>query len=203
MLARICKQNGILLIADEVQTGFCRTGKMFACEHYGLEPDLVVLAKSMGGGPPISAVTGRAEIMDSSHPGGLGGTFVGNPVACAAALAAIAFMERTNLAARAAGIGRRVERRFAAFQQKFAAIGDARGLGAMRALELVKDRGTKEPDKERTGALVQKAAQNGLLLVTAGTHGNIVRTLMPLVISNSELDEGLEVLEHALATTTP
>ncbi|MEO8505636.1 MAG: 4-aminobutyrate--2-oxoglutarate transaminase, partial [Acidobacteriota bacterium] len=200
VLARICKENGILLVADEVQTGFCRTGKMFACEHYGLEPDLVILAKSMGGGLPISAVTGRAEIMDSSHPGGLGGTFVGNPVACAAALAAIDFMERTNLAARAAEIGRRVESRFAAFQQKFASIGDARGLGAMRALELVKDRDTKEPDKERTGALVQQAARNGLLLVTAGTHGNIVRTLMPLVISDSELDEGLEVLEHALAT---
>ncbi len=199
ILAELCRKHGIVLVADEVQTGFCRTGKMFASEHYGLEPDLITLAKSMGGGLPISAVTGRAELMDSAQPGGLGGTYVGNPVACAAALAAIAFMERTGLAERAAAIGRRVEARFAQLAERVPAVGDARGLGAMRALELVKDRGTKEPDKEKTAAVVQKAAQNGLLLVTAGTHGNILRTLMPLVITDEQLDEGLDVLEYALA----
>jgi 4-aminobutyrate aminotransferase/(S)-3-amino-2-methylpropionate transaminase len=198
VLARICRENGILLVADEVQTGFCRTGRMFASEHSGLEPDLVVTAKSLGGGLPISAVTGRAEVMDSAQPGGLGGTFVGNPVACAAALAAIEVMERDGLAARATAIGERVGARFAQFQESLPAVGDARGLGAMRALELVKDKVSKEFDKEKTLAVVRRAAELGVLLVTAGTHGNIVRTLMPLVISDEQLDEGLDVLEQAL-----
>ena len=198
VLARMCKANGILLVADEVQTGFCRTGKMFASEHTGFQPDLVVTAKSLGGGLPISAVTGRAEIMDSAQPGGLGGTFVGNPVACAAALAAIEYMETNDLAARAAEIGRKVGARFADFQARIPCVGDARGIGAMRALEIVKDKATKEWDKEKTLAIVRKAADLGVLLVTAGTHGNIVRTLMPLVITDEQLDEGLDVLEQAL-----
>ncbi len=199
LLARFCREHGILLVVDEVQTGFGRTGKMFACEHYGLEPDLMTMAKSLGGGFPISAVTGRSEIMDSAQVGGLGGTYAGNPVACAAALAAVGAIERDRLPERAAAIGVEVERRFAGFLERFPFVGDARGLGAMRALELVLDRGTKAPDKERTDRVIKKAYETGLLLVGAGTYGNVIRTLMPLVISDGELTEGLDVLEKALA----
>ena len=198
-LAAICRERGIVLVVDEVQTGFARTGKLFACEHYGIEPDLVTLAKSMGGGLPVSAVTGREDLMDAAQPGGLGGTFVGNPVACAAALAAIEFIERERLWERAAAIGERVGARFAAWRDRHERVGDARGLGAMRALELVRDKTSKAPDKEHTAAAVRRAYESGLLLISAGTHGNVIRTLMPLVITDDELDEGLEVLEHALA----
>lgn len=201
-LASVCRESGILLVVDEVQTGFGRTGRLFASEHYaddGLVPDLVTTAKSLGGGLPISAVTGRAEVMDAAGAGGLGGTYAGNPVACAAALAAIAFLERERLVERAAEIGRTVETRFARLAERFPWIGDARGLGAMRALEIVKDRATKEPDKERTDAVVRKAWENGLVLLSAGTYGNVIRTLMPLVLTDDELEEGLGVLEHAIS----
>jgi len=198
-LADLCRRNGILFVADEIQTGFGRTGRMWASEHYGLEPDLVVLAKSLAGGLPLSAVVGRAEVMDASQVGGLGGTYGGNPVACAAALAVLDAYAEDGLVARAAALGRLVEERFARLASRHAAIGEARGLGAMRALELVKDRKTKEPDKEKTQAVVKRAWENGLLLLSAGTHGNVIRTLMPLVITDAELDEGLEVLDHALA----
>jgi len=198
-LQRVCRENGILLVVDEVQTGFGRTGRMFACEHYGIEPDLLTMAKSLGGGLPISAVTGRAEIMDHPEVGGLGGTYAGNPVACAAALAAIAFIEENRLCERAVEIGRQVEERFARFYDHFPFIGEARGLGAMRALEIVVDRATKEPDKERTNRILRKACENGLILISAGTYGNVIRTLMPLVITDAQLQEGLEVLEHALS----
>jgi 4-aminobutyrate aminotransferase / (S)-3-amino-2-methylpropionate transaminase / 5-aminovalerate transaminase len=198
-LAAICREKGILLVADEVQTGFARTGKMFACEHHGLEPDLVVLAKSMGGGLPVSAVVGRAEVMDAPQPGGLGGTYIGNPVACAAALAAIDFVESENLVDRAAAIGRKVEARFAEFVQKYPWVGEARGLGAMRALELVTDPVSKAPDKARVGRIAQHALAHGLILISAGNHGNVIRTLMPLVITDDELAEGLDVLEAAIA----
>ena len=200
-LTRFCRERGILIVIDEVQTGFGRTGRMFACEHYGLEPDLIALAKSLGGGLPISAVTGRAELMDSAQVGGLGGTYVGNPVSCAAALAALEFLERNRLWERAEAIGRVVEKRFAGFLSRFAHVGDARGLGAMRALELVKDRATKEPDKERADRVVRAAYERGLLLITAGTYGNVLRTLMPLVITDDELTEGLDVLEKALQSS--
>ncbi len=199
LLARFCREHGILLVVDEVQTGFGRTGRMFASEHYDLEPDIMTMAKSLGGGLPISAVTGRAEIMDSAQVGGLGGTYAGNPVACAAALAAIGSIERHRLPERASAIGTEVERRFRGFLDRFPFVGDARGLGAMQALELVKDRGTKEPDKDRTDRVIKKAYETGLLLVGAGTYGNVIRTLMPLVISDGELSEGLDVLERALA----
>lgn len=198
-LAAICRKHGILLVADEVQTGFGRTGKMFACEHHDLEPDLVVLAKSMGGGLPISAVVGRTEVMDAPQPGGLGGTYIGNPVACAAALAAIDFVERENLADRAAAIGRTVGARFAEFVQNYPWVGEARGLGAMRALELVGDPVSKTPDKARVGRITQHALAQGLILISAGNHGNVIRTLMPLVITDEELAEGLDVLEAAIA----
>lgn len=197
-LARFCREHGILLVADEVQTGFGRTGRMFACEHYGLEPDLLTMAKSLGGGLPISAVTGRAAVMDSAQVGGLGGTYAGNPVACAAALAAIEFIQKNRLPERAVEIGRIVETRFRAFVERFPFVGDARGLGAMRALELVKDKATKEPDKDLTDRVIRAAYANGLLLVGAGTYGNVIRTLMPLVITDAELEEGLDVLDHAL-----
>jgi len=200
ILARRCRENGILLVVDEVQTGFGRTGRMFASEHYGVEPDLLAMAKSLAGGLPLSAITGRAEIMDSAQVGGLGGTYTGNPVACAAALAAVDFIEKNDLPARACAIGRVVEERFRAFAAKFPFVGDARGVGAMRALELVKDRSTKEPDKDLTDRVIRTAYENGLVLVGAGTYGNVIRTLMPLVITDDELSEGLDVLENALAT---
>ena len=198
-LARVCRQHGILLVIDEIQTGFGRTGTLFACAQHGLEPDLLVLAKSLAGGLPLAAVVGRAEVMDHPQVGGLGGTFGGNPVACAAALAVLEVFEREGLAARGAALGRRVEARLAGFAARFPFIGEARGLGAMRALELVKDRAGKEPDKARTSAVLRQAYERGLLLLSAGTHGNVVRTLMPLVISDEQLDEGLDVLEAALA----
>jgi 4-aminobutyrate aminotransferase/(S)-3-amino-2-methylpropionate transaminase len=198
-LQDLCRKHGILLIADEIQTGFGRTGKMWASQHYGLEPDLLVMAKSLAGGLPLSAVVGRADAMDASQVGGLGGTYGGNPVACAAALAVLDAFADDGLVARAAALGRLVEERFARFAARHASIGEARGLGAMRALELVKDRVTKEPDKEKTQAVIRRAWENGLLLLSAGTHGNVIRTLMPLVIADAELDEGLEVLDHALA----
>jgi 4-aminobutyrate aminotransferase/(S)-3-amino-2-methylpropionate transaminase len=197
-LARVCREHGILLVIDEVQTGFGRTGRLFACEHYGLAPDLIATAKSLGGGLPISAVTGRAEVMDSAQVGGLGGTYTGNPVSCAASLAALEFLERNRLWERAEAIGRVVEQRFRCFLDRFPFVGDARGLGAMRALELVRDKKTKEPDKERTDRVLRGAYERGLLLVTAGTYGNVIRTLMPLVITDDELTEGLDVLEKAL-----
>ncbi len=198
LLARFCQDHGILLVVDEVQTGFGRTGRMFASEHYGVAPDVITMAKSLAGGLPLSAITGRAEVMDSAHVGGLGGTYTGNPVSCAAALAAVDYIERERLPERAARIGEEVGRRFQCFVDRFSFVGDARGLGAMRALELVKDRDTKEPDKDRTDRVIRKACENGLLLVGAGTWGNVIRTLMPLVVTDAELTEGLDVLEKAL-----
>ena len=197
-LAEICARHGILFIADEIQTGFGRTGKMWASEHYGLEADLFLTAKSLAGGLPLSAVTGRAEIMDAAQAGGLGGTYVGNPVACAAALAVFDLFEKGDLLNRAAAIGDRLGQRFAALAAAHPAIGEARGLGAMRALELVKDRATKEPDKERTAASTRRAWERGLVLLSAGTHGNVLRILVPLVASDAEVDEGLDVLTEAL-----
>src|SRR5262245_16590226 len=201
LLARFCREHGILLVIDEVQTGFGRTGRLFACEHYGLAPDLMTMAKSLAGGFPLSATTGRAEVMDKAYVGGLGGTYTGNPVSCAAALAAVEYIEREKLPERAARIGEEVDRRFQCFVERFPFVGDARGLGAMRALELVKDRASKEPDKDRTDRVIRKAYENGLLLVGAGTYGNVIRTLMPLVVTDAELTEGLDVLEKALATS--
>jgi 4-aminobutyrate aminotransferase/(S)-3-amino-2-methylpropionate transaminase len=197
-IEQLCKKFGILLVIDEVQTGFCRTGKMFASDHYELEPDLIILAKSLAGGFPLSAVTGRAEIMDSSQLGGLGGTFAGNPVSCAAALAAIEFMEKQKLADRAERIGINVRKTFMEWSEKDSSIGDVRGLGAMMAIEFVKDRKSKEPDKDRTNSIIKRSYENGLILIAAGTHGNVLRTLMPLIVSDDQLAEGLDVIKHAL-----
>lgn len=198
VLLELCRQHGILFVADEIQTGFGRTGRMWAMEHYGIEPDLTTLAKSMAGGLPLSAVTGRAEIMDAAQVGGLGGTFVGNPVACAAALAVLDLYAEPVFLARAAELGVKIEARLAGLWARHESIGEVRGLGAMRALELVRDRATREPDKERTAATIRRACEKGLLLLSAGTHGNVIRTLMPLVITDEQLEEGFDVLEQSL-----
>jgi len=198
-LQRTCREHGILLVADEVQSGFGRTGRMFACEHTGLDPDLVTLAKSMSNGLPLGAVVGRAEWMDAVHPGGLGGTFGGNPLSCAAALGAIETLEQDGLVERARIVGDVVAARFQAWHERFAFIGDVRGVGAMRAIEIVRDRDGLEADKPRTERIVDAAARRGLLLVTAGLYGNVIRTLMPLSITDAELAEGLSVLQAALA----
>ena len=198
-LGRLCREHGIVLVADEVQTGFGRTGAMFGCQATGLVPDLVCLAKSLANGFPLSAVVGRAALMDATHPGGLGGTFGGNPVACAAALGVIETFERDGLVARAAALGETVRLRFDAFAERFPFVGESRGLGAMRALELVTDRASMAPDKARVDRVLALAMSRGLLLLSAGLHGNVIRTLMPLVTTHAELDEGLAVLESCLA----
>ena len=198
-LAKFCRDNGILFVADEIQTGFARTGKMFATEHYNFDPDLIAMAKSLAGGLPVSAVTGRAEIMDSVHVGGLGGTYGGNPVACAAALATIDEMQRLKLTARAEEIGQKLRSKALDWQRKNPMIGDVRGLGAMVAIEFVKDRQTKEPAKEFTVDLVKRCAANGVILIYAGTHSNVLRFLVPLVITDEQLDEGLAVIEEQLS----
>jgi 4-aminobutyrate aminotransferase/(S)-3-amino-2-methylpropionate transaminase len=198
----ICHKHGVLFIADEVQSGFGRTGKMFASEHYGIEPDIVVTAKSLGGGLPLAAVTGRSEIMDAPGPGGLGGTFAGNPLACAAANAVIDVLERGDLLSRANYIGRQFERRAKDWQKEFNFIGDIRGLGAMRAIELVKSRDTREPAPEETKKISQYCYEHGLITITAGSYGNVIRLLVPLVISDDQIQEGLDILEEALTAVS-
>jgi 4-aminobutyrate aminotransferase / (S)-3-amino-2-methylpropionate transaminase / 5-aminovalerate transaminase len=198
-LAQWCRDNGIVFIADEVQTGFARTGDMFACEDEGVVPDLICLAKGIAGGFPLSAVTGRAEIMDGPHVGGLGGTYGGNPVACAAALATIEAIEQDALVERARHIGGVMLPRLRALQEQHAIIGDVRGRGAMIALELVAGSGDKTPNPAATAAVTQACHAAGLLTLTAGTFGNVLRFLPPLVISDELLDEGLTILEKAFA----
>jgi 4-aminobutyrate aminotransferase/(S)-3-amino-2-methylpropionate transaminase len=194
----ICRRNKILLIADEVQTGFGRTGAMFASERYGITPDILVTAKSIADGLPLAAVTGRSEIMDAPGVGGLGGTYGGNPLACAAALAVIETMERESLPARAEKIGARFDARAREWKKRWQLIGDVRGLGAMRALELVRPGTAREPAKEETEQVLRHCLEHGLILVSAGSYGNVVRLLMPLVITDEQFDEGLQVLEGAL-----
>jgi len=198
-LGAICRKHGILLIADEVQTGFARTGAMFACERLGLEPDLVVMAKSLTGGLPMAAVTGRADIMDAPGVGQLGGTFGGNPAACEAALAVLDIIEKENLCARANVLGERFHKRAAKWQAQWELIGDVRGLGAMQALELVRSRTTREPADEETKQVSQYCYEHGLVLITAGSYGNVIRLLMPLVVTDAQMDEAMDVLEGALA----
>jgi 4-aminobutyrate aminotransferase/(S)-3-amino-2-methylpropionate transaminase len=195
-IAGWCARHGALFVADEVQTGFGRTGDWFACEHEGVVPDLVVTAKALGGGMPIGAVTGRAEIMDAVHTGGLGTTFGGNPVSCAAALAAIAVLEEEGLVARARRIGDRMFDRLRAAQHATHGGGDVRGRGAMVAIELVHEDGTPDPDRAK--AIATACHEAGVLVLTAGTSGNVVRLLPPLVIADDLLDEGLEILADAI-----
>ncbi len=197
-LRELCTRHGILLIADEVQTGFGRTGRQWAIEHSGVVPDLLIAAKSLAGGLPLSSITGRAEIMDVPVPGGLGGTFGGNPVALAAAHAVLDRVASGELAARAEHIGARFEARARDWQARLALIGDVRRLGAMGALELVRDRSTRAPARDETAAVARRCAERGLVTITAGTFGNVIRTLMPLVITDDELEEGLDVLGAVL-----
>jgi 4-aminobutyrate aminotransferase/(S)-3-amino-2-methylpropionate transaminase len=197
-LRRICDDNGIVLVVDEVQSGFGRTGRLFAIEHYSVEPDLVVLAKSIAAGLPLSGVLGRAEVMDAAPDSSIGGTFVGNPVAQAAALAVLDVLEEEGLLERAVALGDTIRGRMVAWQERFEQVGDVRGLGAMLALELVHDRTTKDPAPELAAAVVEHAAEHGLLLLRAGIYSNCIRVLVPLVIADGELDEALDVWEQAL-----
>ena len=202
ILREICHKYGILLIADEVQTGFARTGSLFASEPLGLEPDLMVMAKSLSGGLPLAAVTGRAEIMDAPGYGGVGGTFGGNPAACEAALAVLDTIDEQNLSARANVLGERFRKRAAQWQARWDLIGQVRGLGAMQAIELVRASASREPADEETKLVSQYCYEHGLVLITAGTYGNVIRLLMPLVITDAQMDEGLDVLEAAFAAVS-
>src|SRR6266480_2483348 len=197
-LAVFCREHGIIFIADEIQTGFCRTGDWFACEHEGVMPDMVTTAKGIAGGLPLAAVTGRTDIMDSVHAGGLGGTYGGNPVACAAALGAIETMAAEDLASKARRIGDIVLPRLHGLAEKYPVIADVRGRGAMLAIELTKP-GTLDPDPATTTAVAKACHQAGLVTLTCGTFGNVIRFLPPLVIGEDLLDEGLSILEDAFA----
>lgn len=199
-LAKFAKDNGIVFVADEIQSGFCRTGQWFACEDEGVVPDLITTAKGIAGGLPLAAVTGRAEIMDAAHSGGLGGTYGGNPVACAAALGSIETMKELDLVSKARRIETVMKARLSALREKYDLIGDVRGRGAMIAIELVKDRDTKEPAPEATAALAKACHAAGLVVLTCGTYGNVLRFLPPLVIGEDLLNEGLDIIEQALAT---
>jgi 4-aminobutyrate aminotransferase/(S)-3-amino-2-methylpropionate transaminase len=202
-LRALCDEHGIVLVADEVQTGFGRTGRMFAMEHFSVEPDLIAVAKSIAAGLPLSGVLGKASVMDAAHTGAVGGTYVGNPVALAAALAVLDVFAEENLVARANVIGDRIRERMLAWQERYAAIGDVRGLGAMLAIELVRDRATKEPAPELAEEVIAAALQRGLLLLKAGLHGNCIRVLVPLTIEDAVLDEALDAWEAALAAALP
>jgi 4-aminobutyrate aminotransferase/(S)-3-amino-2-methylpropionate transaminase len=197
-IRRICDEHGIVLVVDEVQTGFGRTGKMFAIEHYGIEPDLMTVAKSIAAGLPLSGVIGKAEIMDAPADSAIGGTYVGNPVAQAAALAVLDVFEEEGLVDRAAELGERIRARMDAWQERFAQIGDVRGLGAMLAIELVEDRETKEPAARLASAVVEAAFERGLLLLKSGIYSNCIRVLVPLVITDAQADEALAAWEDAL-----
>lgn len=201
-LNRICKAHGILLIFDEVQTGFGRTAKWAAHGHYGVVPDISTWAKSIGSGMPIGAVIGRADVMDKTAKGTLGGTYLGNPVACAAALATIKYMKKININAKGAAVGKTVISFFRKLQRECPEIGDVRGLGAMVGFELVKDRDPNQPDSELCNHLTTACARNGLLIISAGTSGNVIRILSPLTISNAQLQKGLQILRRQLLLLT-
>jgi len=198
-IKNICDRYNILLIADEIQTGFCRTGKMFACEHWSVIPDIITMAKSLAAGIPLSAVTGRKEIMQSAHAGGIGGTFSGNPLACTAGLKVIEVMKRDNFNYKANQISEIIYKRLEKMESRYPLIGNVRGRGAMVAFELVKNRKTKIPAKEETNALIQEAYKQGLILLSAGLYSNIVRLLVPLVISEEQLQAGLDIIENSLS----
>lgn len=202
ILQDICRKHGIVFVSDEVQSGIARTGKWFASEHFGIEPDMILTAKSLGGGMPIAAVTGRAEIMDAPIVGGLGSTFAGNPLSCVAALAAIETIEKDNLLARSTAIGERFEERARGWQKKWPLVGDVRGLGGMCAIELVRNPETLEPADTEAKEIAHYCYEHGLITITAGTYNNIMRILVPLVVTDEQLDEGLDVIEAALAHVT-
>ncbi len=198
-LKAICEANQVLFIADEIQSGMGRTGTMFAMEQYGVVADLTTVAKSLAAGMPLSAVVGRKEIMDAVHPSGIGGTYGGNPVACAAALAVMDIFEEENLLAKAKTLGKKLQTRLQAFEKEFEMIGDVRGLGPMMAMELVTDREKKTPAGDAAKALVKYCFDRGLILLACGTFGNVIRLLMPLAIGDAQLDQGLEIIYDGLA----
>lgn len=198
-LKKICQDNGIVFVADEIQSGIGRTGTMFAMEHWGVEPDLVTTAKSLAGGMPLSAVVGRKEMMDSPQTGGLGGTYGGNPVSCAAALAVLEVFEEEKLLEKAKALGLKLRARFESWKNQFELVGDVRGIGPMQALELVLDRETKEPAADKAKALVKFCCDRGLVLLSCGNFGNVIRTLMPLVITDEQLERGLAIMEEGLS----
>ena len=198
-LRELCDKYQILLIADEIQTGFCRTGKMFAFEHDNIEPDLVTIAKSMGAGMPIGGVIGRADLMDAPLPGMLGGTYSGNPVACAASLAVLDIYEKEDLAARSRELGATIREHFAKLQEHYSCIGEVRGLGCMIAMEMVKDRTTREPDARLTSELMAAAHKHGLLLIKAGMYDNVIRVLVPLDVTDEQVRQALDILDAAFA----
>jgi 4-aminobutyrate aminotransferase/(S)-3-amino-2-methylpropionate transaminase len=197
-LRAICDKYGIQMIVDEIQTGFGRTGKIFAIDHWDVAPDMITVAKSLAGGMPLSGVVGRAELLDDPHVGGLGGTYGGNPLCCAAALAVLDALEQDDLLRRGEQLGETLRARFLAMQEEFEIIGDVRGKGPMLALELVEDRESKLPATEKAKALVGYCREKGLIILACGNFGNVIRTLMPLVISDEELERGLSIMEDGL-----
>ncbi len=201
-LRALCDSHGIVLIIDEIQSGFARTGRMFAHEYAGIEADLMTVAKSLAGGVPLSAVVGKADIMDAPGPGGLGGTYAGSPLGCAAGLAVLQVLERERLNERATEMGAHMITRLKQLQARFPCIGDVRGLGMMIAMELVKNRKADAPDADLTRALVQAAGRRGLLILSCGVYSNVIRFLAPLTIPRAQLDEGLDILEQALVEVT-
>jgi len=196
-LKAICERNGIVFIADEIQSGFYRTGKPFAVNHYGIEPDLMTCAKSIAAGMPLSAVVGKAEIMDGPEPGQLGGTYSGNPVACAAGIATLDYYQSHALSERAQTINAFVIDKLAALQKKHTAIGDVRALGAMIGIEFVKDAQTKEPNTEAVNQITKECFKRGLIILSAGTFGNVIRMLMPLVITDAQLAQAMDIFEES------
>jgi len=197
-LREICDKHNIVLIFDEIQSGMGRTGKIFACEHAGVVPDMITTAKSLGAGFPIAAVVGKAEIMDAPHLGGVGGTYSGSPVACAAAIEAVKIISSPEFLAKAESVGNQIRRTLADWKKKYPLVGDVRGLGAMRLVEFVKDRKSREPDPDLTLEIIRDAVSNGILLIRAGLYSNCIRLLPPLVITRNQLTEGLSVLEAAI-----
>ncbi len=198
-LVEICRKHGILFVSDEIQSGMGRTGKMFAIEHWGVEPDLILVAKSLAAGMPLSAVVGRREIMDSIHPGGLGGTYGANPLACEAALAVLDIFEEENMLEKSVALGEKLQARFKTWQQKYDIIGEIRGLGAMLGLELVKGP-DRAPAPEEAKALSAACFENGLSILVCGSYGNIIRVLAPFVITDEQLNKGLDIMEKGIET---
>lgn len=201
-MRRLCDKYGILFIADEIQSGYARTGKMFACEHWSVRPDIIVSAKSVAGGIPVACVTARKDIMESVNPGELGGTYCGNALATASSLKILEIMERDNFCEKANHIGNLTVKRLYELKEKYSLIGDVRGKGAMLAIELVKDRATKEPAKEETKAIIGECIKNGLVVLGAGVRDNCIRFLMPLVITDEQLNAGLDILDKAFEKVT-
>jgi 4-aminobutyrate aminotransferase/(S)-3-amino-2-methylpropionate transaminase len=202
-IQKICRKYDIALIIDEVQTGSGRTGKFFAIEHWGVEPDIVTLAKSLAGGMPLGAVTGRKDMMEVPHVGGLGGTFSGNPLCCSAALAVLDVLIKDGLLGKAVSLGEKISDRFQALAERYEIIGEVRGKGPMLAMELVRDRESKEPATEDAKKLVQYCFDKGLIILSCGNYSNVIRTLMPLVITDEQLERGLAILEEGLNELSP